>query len=164
MFNNLSLSLQLDKDMSITWNNRLTSTAGFCYNQRKKIAEDETIRTSRIELSGKVNKKNILSKIILIGLFTQILTNCADLRDTLIHEMCHAATWVIDGTLGGHGPVWKKWSVFIEVIRHSFILNEIFCRTAKAKRVHRALPEIKRCHSFNVETKYTYKCTVCFYR
>ena len=32
------------------------------------------------------------------------------IRDTLIHEMCHAATWLIDGTKkAGHGPLWKAW-------------------------------------------------------
>lgn len=31
------------------------------------------------------------------------------LRDTLIHEMCHAAAWLISGVKAGHGTVWKKW-------------------------------------------------------
>ena len=31
------------------------------------------------------------------------------LRDTLIHELCHAAAWVISGIKAGHGSVWKRW-------------------------------------------------------
>lgn len=31
------------------------------------------------------------------------------LRDTLIHEMCHAAAWLVSGVQAGHGAVWKKW-------------------------------------------------------
>ena len=32
------------------------------------------------------------------------------LRDTLIHEMCHAATWLIDGNRRDqHGPCWQSW-------------------------------------------------------
>ena len=32
------------------------------------------------------------------------------IRATLIHEMCHAATWIIDGIKGGgHGAQWKAW-------------------------------------------------------
>lgn len=32
------------------------------------------------------------------------------IKNTLIHELCHAATWIIDGTRNaGHGPLWKKW-------------------------------------------------------
>ncbi|KAK2563463.1 Germ cell nuclear acidic protein [Acropora cervicornis] len=30
------------------------------------------------------------------------------LRDTLIHELCHAAAWVISGIKAGHGSVWKR--------------------------------------------------------
>ncbi|XP_059485712.1 germ cell nuclear acidic protein-like [Neocloeon triangulifer] len=125
LFNKTVFDKKLDPNMSITWNNRLRSTAGYCYNQRKKV-DNGTTRISRIELSGK------------------ILQNPGQLRDTLVHEMCHAATWVIDDTLGGHGPVWKKW-------------------TRRAMRVHPELPEIKRCHGYTVETTYTYKCTVCYY-
>ena len=34
------------------------------------------------------------------------------IRDTIIHEMCHAANWIIDGTKrAGHGKLWKAWSV-----------------------------------------------------
>ena len=31
------------------------------------------------------------------------------LRDTLLHEMCHAAVWIIDKIKGGHGPAFKSW-------------------------------------------------------
>jgi hypothetical protein len=34
------------------------------------------------------------------------------IRSTLVHEMCHAATWLVDGVRnGGHGPVWTAWLV-----------------------------------------------------
>ena len=32
------------------------------------------------------------------------------LRDTLLHEMCHAAAWIKSGVRDGHGPFWKGWS------------------------------------------------------
>ena len=32
------------------------------------------------------------------------------IRDTIVHEMCHAANWIIDGTKrAGHGKLWKAW-------------------------------------------------------
>ena len=31
------------------------------------------------------------------------------LRDTLIHELCHAAAWAISRFKAGHGSVWKRW-------------------------------------------------------
>ena len=32
-------------------------------------------------------------------------------RETLLHEMCHAAVWLIDRKRDGHGPFWKAWWV-----------------------------------------------------
>lgn len=48
------------------------------------------VRTATIELSAKV------------------ITDTDRLRCTLIHELCHAATWIFNGEKG-HGTVWKQW-------------------------------------------------------
>lgn len=32
------------------------------------------------------------------------------LRDTLIHELCHAATWLIHGARDGHGRFWNLYA------------------------------------------------------
>ena len=33
------------------------------------------------------------------------------LRSTLLHEMCHAAQWIVDGThKPAHGKAFKKWA------------------------------------------------------
>jgi hypothetical protein len=29
--------------------------------------------------------------------------------DTLVHEMAHAADWLLDGEVG-HGPTWRRWA------------------------------------------------------
>ncbi|WAQ99133.1 ACRC-like protein, partial [Mya arenaria] len=72
--------VELPADMRVEWNKRLLKTAGFC--AYKKIRKTEE-RTARIELSDKV-------------------CDTADrLRDTLIHEMCHAGCWLINGVNGG---------------------------------------------------------------
>lgn len=39
----------------------------------------------------------------------QIIETSDRLRDTLIHEMCHAAAWIIDNKADGHGPCWRAW-------------------------------------------------------
>ena len=49
---------------------------------------------------------------------SQCLTVCITttperLRDVLIHELCHAATWILDGVKCGHGAQWKNWWVSI---------------------------------------------------
>ncbi|XP_037789346.1 uncharacterized protein LOC119584767 [Penaeus monodon] len=66
------------------------------------------------------------------------------LRDTLIHELCHAAAWIISGYKDGHGPLWKAWA-------------------AKATSTFPELPAISRCHSYEIACKYTYRCTRCSY-
>ena len=31
------------------------------------------------------------------------------IRATLLHEMCHAAVWLVDRKRDGHGPYWRAW-------------------------------------------------------
>ncbi|KAH1014121.1 hypothetical protein HUJ04_003014 [Dendroctonus ponderosae] len=68
-----------------------------------------------------------------ISLSTKVLDSPCRLRDTLIHEMCHAASFIVNRITDGHGPYWKK------------------------------LPPIRRCHDYRINSKYTYKCTGCHY-
>lgn len=102
----------------IVWNKKLLNTAGRCNNSRKA-----GIRQSTLELSEKV------------------LTSADRLRCTLIHEMCHAATWIIQGE-NGHGYAWKRWA-------------------AKANNIFPELPKINVCHDYIIEYKYVYQCTNC---
>ena len=69
---------------------------------------------------------------------------CLDrLRDTLIHEMCHAAVWVQTGDRSaGHGPLWKKWANWATLLFPS-------------------LPNITRCHNYAINYKFYYICTQC---
>ncbi|XP_048589220.1 uncharacterized protein LOC5522005 isoform X2 [Nematostella vectensis] len=117
LYNNTVFEKKLPADFSITWNNKMRSTAGFCYYGRKA-----GINTARIELADKV------------------IDSADRLRDTLIHEMCHAAAWLISGVKAGHGPVWKKWAA-----RANYILQD--------------LPPISRCHTYKINAKFVYACT-----
>ena len=68
--------------MIVEWNARLTKTAGMCVQRKINITKrqeefTEEVRASKIELSSKV------------------LDSADRLRDTLVHEMCHAAAWII---------------------------------------------------------------------
>lgn len=64
------------------------------------------------------------------------------LRDTLIHEMCHAATWLINGVRDGHGNFWKLYA-------------------RKSTLAHPELPMVTRCHSYDIKYKFQYQCTRC---
>ncbi|VVC35819.1 SprT-like,High mobility group box domain [Cinara cedri] len=128
LFNEEVFNNKLPADMNFKWNARLRTTAGACFNRRSvKINEKlECERVSRIELSSK------------------IIDTAERLRDTLIHELCHAACWIFNGIAEGHGPSWKSWA-------------------NKAMEIFPELPIIKRCHSYEVQTKFTYKCKKCGY-
>jgi predicted SprT family Zn-dependent metalloprotease len=100
------------------WNKKLLTTGGRCNNSRRG-----GVRNSAIELSDKV------------------LTSADRLRCTLIHEMCHAAAWIVHGE-NGHGRTWKSY-------------------TARANLAFPELPKINVCHSYAIEYRYTYLCVSC---
>nr|SVE75050.1 EOG090X0464 [Daphnia dolichocephala] len=125
MFNEEIFNNHFRSDFSITWNARLTRTAGYCRHFTKR-ENGVTAFESRIELSVKV-----------------VDTPCR-LRDTLIHELCHAATWMIDNCRGGHGPVWRAWA-------------------NRALETFPELPPITRCHNYEISYKFYYNCVNCKY-
>eukprot|EP00064_Thunnus_orientalis_P000964 superscaffoldBa00000058_g965 len=121
LFNTSVFDSKLPVDMSVTWNKKLRKTAGHCISGQERGGGS---RYARIELSEKV-------------------CDSADrLRDTLIHEMCHAATWLINGVRDGHGTFWKLYA-------------------RKATLVHPELPMVTRCHSYDIKYKFQYQCTRC---
>jgi predicted SprT family Zn-dependent metalloprotease len=74
-----------------------------------------------------------------IELALKVLTSADRLRDTLLHEMCHAATWIISGKRDGHGKVFKSWG-------------------QQASNTFPELPPTTRCHNYVIDTKYAYIC------
>ncbi|XP_039294590.1 uncharacterized protein LOC111060193 isoform X2 [Nilaparvata lugens] len=125
LYNREVFQNRLPEDFPIEWNSRMRSTSGYCFNKRT-IRGGEITRSARIQLSSK------------------ILDAPDRLRDTLIHEMCHAATWLLDGVKDAHGPTWKNW-------------------TLQAMRRFPELPRITVCHDYKIKTKYSYKCLGCGY-
>lgn len=112
---------KLPASMSVTWNKKMRKTAGYCITGQERGGGN---RYARIELSEKV-------------------CDSADrLRDTLIHEMCHAATWLINGVRDGHGNFWRLYA-------------------RKSTVVHPELPMVTRCHSYDIKYKFQYQCTRC---
>ncbi|CAI2348327.1 unnamed protein product [Caenorhabditis sp. 36 PRJEB53466] len=100
--------------LKLEWNARLRKSAGQCRNHSNG--------NSTIEMSPVV------------------CTTAERVRDTLIHEMCHAAVWVVDRLhKEGHGPGWKRWG-------------------ARCSSAFRSLPFVERCHSYEIEAKFFYVC------
>ena len=125
LYNETVFTSQLPKDLKLIWNKNLTKTAGYCVYKFDK-------------------SQDTIQRNIAINLSTKIITDEDRLKATLIHEMCHAATWIINGVKEGHGHIWKGWAY-------------------KASQVYPDYPPITRCHSFSIETKFKYRCINCYY-
>ncbi|XP_075690418.1 germ cell nuclear acidic protein [Rhinoderma darwinii] len=121
LYNLTIFEQKLPENLEITWNKKMRKTAGYCVTGQKRQTLE---RYARIELSEKV-------------------CDSADrLRDTLIHEICHAATWLLNGVRDGHGQYWKFYA-------------------RKATLLHPELPMVSRCHSYEINYKFTYECSRC---
>lgn len=74
-----------------------------------------------------------------IELSTKVVDDIDRLKITLLHEMCHAAAWIVDGSLRPpHGAFFQKW----------------------AQRAATAIPSIAITtkHNFMIQYKYSWKC------
>ncbi|KAL5109685.1 Lipoyl synthase mitochondrial [Taenia crassiceps] len=127
-FNEVIFENQLPGELRVIWNERLLKTAGQCVYLKKNTKHADGSVTSRrevrIELSGKV------------------CTSAERVRDTLLHEACHAAVWLVHGVNDGHGRLWRA-----------------FVHRANAVFPH--LPPITVRHTYAIDTRFTYRCTGC---
>ncbi|KAM9373700.1 germ cell nuclear acidic protein [Phaethornis superciliosus] len=122
LYNSTIFEQKLPEKMVIIWNKKMRKTAGYCVTGQTKGPEAK--RYARIELSEKV------------------CDSAVRLRDTLVHEVCHAATWLINGVRDGHGRFWR------------FYAN-------KSSVIHPELPVVTRCHSYEINYKFIYQCVQC---
>ncbi|XP_023562888.1 acidic repeat-containing protein [Octodon degus] len=122
LLNNSVFDQKLPEKMEIIWNKKLQKTAGLCFTSEGLHPERKPC--AKIEISVKI-------------------CDSADrLRDTLIHELCHAAAWIIGGSKVSHGAVWKYF-------------------TRKANWIHPEVPLVTRCHNFDINYKVYYECKQC---
>jgi predicted SprT family Zn-dependent metalloprotease len=88
-FNELVFDRKLSS-VDVIWSNTLRTTAGLT---RLKRVTATRLKKASIELS------------------TKVLDDEQRLRNTLLHEMCHAAQWLVDSVQQPpHGKCFKKWA------------------------------------------------------
>ncbi|CBY38101.1 unnamed protein product [Oikopleura dioica] len=105
--------------MTIVWNKHLRSTAGRC---RSGVDIATAKKKSSVELAP------------------HILDTAPRIRDTLLHELIHAANWIIDeDPLAGHGPKFRAWGF-------------------KSLKTHPEIPPVKTTHSYQINYKYWWEC------
>jgi predicted SprT family Zn-dependent metalloprotease len=121
-FNRRVFDARLPEDMPIEWSNKLNTTAGRCHTKRERQGFSDWAYSARIELS------------------TKVLDDLPKLRSTLIHEMCHAATWLLDKVdRPPHGKEFKRWG-------------------AKCERVYPDI-EVATCHAYEIEYRFRWRCS-----
>jgi len=130
LYNESVFQNKLPGNLAVTWAKRLTKTAGV--TKCSKVTVTETDDSGKVVVSKRYTAAISLSEKVI---------DCASrLRDTLIHEMCHAAVWLINNANESHGPFWRFWA-------------------KRATTVHPELPSIERCHNYDISFKYIYRCT-----
>ena len=121
-FNNDAFDGKLPAKFDISWNAKLLTTAGLTHYKKVTRSTGLSEYSARIELSTKV-------------------LDCAEkLEATLLHEMCHAAAWLLDHQAKPpHGATFKKW----------------------ANQAMRTYPDVSvdTCHSYEIFQPYRYRCT-----
>ncbi|KJA29356.1 hypothetical protein HYPSUDRAFT_211237 [Hypholoma sublateritium FD-334 SS-4] len=110
----------LPDNTQLNWNKRLLTTAG----KAKYHRSTQGVVTAEIELAEKI-------------------LDCEErITNTLSHEMCHLATWIIDQRIDAHhGPLFKNW----------------------AAKVMKKRPEIEVSikHDYQISHPYEWKCEKC---
>jgi predicted SprT family Zn-dependent metalloprotease len=121
LFNCAAFDSKLPHEMKLEWNAKLSSTGGYCKNRVNNLTKE---RSCEIHIS------------------TKVCNTPERMRDTLAHEMCHAAAFLIDGLCDGHGKIWRSWAN-----RVNFAFKRI--------------PRITVTHSYSIDKKYIYRCIKC---
>lgn len=120
---------QLSDHVEVKWSNTLRTTAG--------ITRLLSIASSN---RSKANSKERQRRAV-VELATKVVDDEQRLRETLLHELCHAAAWVVDGVdKPPHGEAFRRWGA----------------RASAAT----GLP-VTRCHNYEIEYRHNWVCTHC---
>ncbi|KAG8687547.1 hypothetical protein FRC09_013428 [Ceratobasidium sp. 395] len=125
LFSELNQSVfddRLPRDCAIVWSKKLNTTAGRAHWKRIRDPEGKVCgHETYIELSTKV-------------------VDCPErINNTLSHEMCHLAAWIVDGEVKHqHGPRFKAWGNRVMDTRSDITITT--------------------CHSYEIAYKYEWKC------
>nr|XP_056702658.1 germ cell nuclear acidic protein [Euleptes europaea] len=122
-YNSTVFEQKLPERMEVSWNKKMRKTAGCC-------------------LTGQLKEPHLGQRYARIMLSEKVCDSADRLRDTLIHELCHAAAWLIHGVQDGHGRIWSLYA-------------------KKSALIHPELPVMSRCHNYEIKYKFTYECSQC---
>jgi len=121
-YNDVIFDGALPADLDISWNARLSTTAGLTHYKRDAYQK----YSARIELS------------------TKVLDTAEKLERTLIHEMCHCATWLLDHIARPpHGEHFKRHAA-----RAMVLVPHV---------------NVSTCHTYDIFYPFRWQCSSCQY-
>jgi predicted SprT family Zn-dependent metalloprotease len=141
--NEVAFGSVLPPDLPLRWNGRLRRTAGRCVfllkpptpsatPSQQLLNDDEPPRNGDVERRRRAE----------IELSPRVLDSPSRLRETLAHEMCHAAQWLVDGEARPpHGASFWRW----------------------ARQVEERVPDLNVTtrHSYAIHCRFRYSCEKC---
>jgi predicted SprT family Zn-dependent metalloprotease len=132
----------LPDTLEVVWSPRLLTTAGRSINSWTQYGP--RVRMSKVELAAKV------------------VDDPVKLLNTLGHELCHAATWVISKSSEGHGRVWGAHMRAVHALypgfdlstRHGYVIHKPYRWSCSR------CTSLEERHSKSLDTAKT-ACKVC---
>ena len=146
---------RLPPDLPVNWNKRLLTTAGIT---KLKLASSSRRRSNSNASSGSAGSvsdgsatekrgkspgigPSAVQRTAVIDLSEKVCDDDKRLQTTLLHEMCHAAAWLLDGERKPpHGPAFWR-----------------FANLANRRRPE--LGEVTTCHNYSIHKPYKFRCT-----
>ncbi|KAK8109107.1 hypothetical protein PG984_014908 [Apiospora sp. TS-2023a] len=126
--------------IAIKWSTTLQSTAGRAHWKCKETTTMTEQPDGTMAMSGGKQKMHTAH----IELATKVLLNEADLLNTVAHEFCHLATFILDGKpKAAHGAEFKRWGAKCSRV---FADRDIVVTTK---------------HNYEIEYKYIWRCVEC---
>eukprot|EP00891_Asterochloris_glomerata_P001488 jgi/Astpho2/1488/e_gw1.00026.148.1_t len=116
---------KLPADLHISWSTKLKTTAGLTHFKRSTCSDGTVTHLASVDLS------------------TKVVDGMHKLEQTLCHELCHVASWVVDKACKPpHGPHFRAW----------------------ADRVMRRRPDLRveTCHNYAIHFPYRWQCTTAW--
>ncbi|KAI1491747.1 SprT-like family-domain-containing protein [Biscogniauxia mediterranea] len=144
--------------LRIVWSNTLLTTAGRAHWKCKTVTTMTSSRTKGAPDTGGIPTTTTTTTTTTtattttqhqhqasIELASKVLANRADLLNTVAHEFCHLAVFMLDGgkPKSAHGPEFKAWG-----------------RRCGAAFADRGI-EVTTKHSYEIEYKYIWRCAGC---
>ncbi|TFY77231.1 hypothetical protein EWM64_g6781 [Hericium alpestre] len=154
-FNRIVFDGGLPPSTKLTWSKRLLTTAGRARWHRQAVSRCLHLLPSDLCCSRSKDGVHTTE----IELATKILDSNERIRNTLSHEMCHLACWIINqDPKEGHGRAWKSWAA--KVMRKR---PEIDITVRFYFRFFLSLPDLGRQtrHDYEISYPYEWECEKC---